>query len=85
MSTQQALLIPSPKVPFVVGPLPIPVPGKGEVRVKIMSVGLNVFNQAQHEFDFFIPAYPAVIGSDIAGVVEELGEGVEGFAKGDEV
>ncbi|KAJ7866091.1 GroES-like protein [Mycena olivaceomarginata] len=85
MSTQQALLIPSPKVPFVVGPLPIPVPGKGEVRVKIMSVGLNVFNQAQHEFDFFIPAYPAVIGSDIAGVVEELGEGVESFAKGDEV
>lgn len=29
--------------------------------------------------------YPAVLGTDIAGTVEELGEGVENFRKGDRV
>ncbi|KAJ6571437.1 chaperonin 10-like protein [Mycena capillaripes] len=85
MSTQQALIIPTPKAAFVLGLRPIPVPGKGEVRLKVMSVGLNPMNWAQREFDLFIPEYPAVIGADIAGVVDELGEGVAGFAKGDEV
>ncbi|KAJ7245639.1 GroES-like protein [Mycena haematopus] len=84
-STQQALIIPSLKAPFVVGPLPIPVPGKGEVRLKIVSVGLNPMNYMQQQIGFFIPEYPAVIGADIAGVVDEVGEGVKGFAKGDEV
>ncbi|KAJ6503875.1 chaperonin 10-like protein [Mycena sanguinolenta] len=84
-TTQQALIIPSPKAPFVVGPRPIPAPGKGEVRLKLLSVGLNPMNVGQHQFDFFIPEYPAVIGADLAGVVEEVGEGVVGFAKGDEV
>ncbi|KAJ6464728.1 GroES-like protein [Mycena vitilis] len=85
MSTQQALLIPSPKSAFVLGQQPISVPGKGEVRLKIMAVGLNPMNWAQREFGMFIKAYPAVIGADIVGVVDELGDGVDGFAKGDEV
>jgi NADPH:quinone reductase-like Zn-dependent oxidoreductase len=85
MSTQQALIIPSPKAPFKLGQRQVPVPGKGEVRLKIMAVGLNPMNWAQHEFDFLIFEYPAVIGADIAGVVDEVGEGVDGFSKGDEV
>ncbi|KAJ7895497.1 GroES-like protein [Mycena olivaceomarginata] len=85
MSTQQALIIPSAKAPFVLGPLPIPAPNKGEVRLKIVSVALNPLTCAQHDYDIFMPEYPAVIGSDIAGVVDEVGDGVEGFAKGDEV
>ncbi|KAJ7617619.1 GroES-like protein [Mycena polygramma] len=85
MSTQQALIIPSPKAPFVLVQRPIPVPGKDEVRIKIMAVGLNPMNWAQREMDFFIKEYPAVIGADIAGVVDAVGDGVEGFVKGDEV
>ncbi|KAJ7438956.1 chaperonin 10-like protein [Mycena galericulata] len=84
-SEQQALIIPSPKAPFVVGPRAIPSPGPGEVLFKVLSVGLNPMNWVQHQFDFFIGAYPAVIGADIAGVVEAVGENVQGFAKGDEV
>ncbi|KAK7046436.1 GroES-like protein [Favolaschia claudopus] len=85
MSSQQALIIPTAKAPYVVGPLPVPVPAQGEVRVKVMSVGLNPMNNMQHHMDLFMPEYPAVIGSDIAGVVDVVGEGVQGFKKGDEV
>jgi NADPH:quinone reductase-like Zn-dependent oxidoreductase len=85
MSTQQALIIPTPKAPFELGQRSIPVPGKGEVRLKVMAVGLNPMNWGQREMDFFISGYPAVIGADIVGVVDEVGEGVDGFAKGDEV
>lgn len=85
MSTQQALIIPTPKAPFFLGPRPIPAPGTGEVLLKIMSVGLNPLNWLQHDVDFLVDGYPAVLGNDIAGVVEALGDGVQGFAKGDEV
>ncbi|KAJ7429814.1 chaperonin 10-like protein [Mycena galericulata] len=84
-SEQQALIIPSPKAAFVVGPRAIPSPGPGEVLFKILSVGLNPANWLQREYDIFVGPYPAVIGGDIAGVVEAVGEGVQGFAKGDEV
>ncbi|KAJ6517273.1 chaperonin 10-like protein [Mycena vitilis] len=85
MSTHQALIIPSPKASFVLSQRPIPIPGKGEVRIKIMAVGLNPMNWAQREFDFLITTYPAVIGADIAGVVDAVGDDVKEYAKGDEL
>jgi len=33
----------------------------------------------------FVENYPAVIGSDSSGEVEEVGEGVDNFKKGDRV
>ncbi|KAF7366140.1 GroES-like protein [Mycena venus] len=86
MATQQALIIPSPKAPFtLVSDQPIPVPGPGEVRLKVLSVGLNPMDWGRREYNMLMGAYPSVIGSDIAGVVEEVGEGVQEFAEGDEV
>ncbi|KAJ7167674.1 chaperonin 10-like protein [Mycena filopes] len=85
MSTQQAIIVQSPHTPFVLGPRPIPSPDKGEVLVKIMSAGLNPMNWMQRDYNILVDEYPAVLGNDIAGVVEELGDGVEGFKKGDRV
>ncbi|KAJ7755960.1 GroES-like protein [Mycena metata] len=85
MSTQQAVIIEAPKGPFVLRPRPIPTPSEGEVFIKIMSVGLNPINWKQGAFSILIDEYPAVIGHDVAGVVEELGTGVEGLKKGDRV
>ncbi|CAG8536083.1 21184_t:CDS:2, partial [Racocetra persica] len=35
--------------------------------------------------EFFVDGYPAILGSDVAGVVEAVGEGVTEFSPGDEV
>nr|GAT43831.1 GroES-like protein [Mycena chlorophos] len=82
---QVVLVISTPKAPLSVESVPIPAPGKGEVLVKIMSVGLNPMDPMRHAMDFSMPPYPAVLGSDIAGIIEQVGEGVEEFKTGDEV
>ncbi|KAJ7368828.1 GroES-like protein [Mycena albidolilacea] len=84
MSVQQAIVVESPKAPFTLGSAKIPSPAKGEVLVKILSVALNPADWKQREYDV-IREYPAVLGCDVAGVVEKLGEGAEGFKKGDKV
>ncbi|KAJ7126472.1 chaperonin 10-like protein [Mycena crocata] len=82
---QQAIIIESPKAPFILAPRDIPKPAKGDVLIRVMSISLNPVNWKQREIGFLIDEYPAVIGQDIAGVVEELGEGVHGLKKGDKV
>jgi NADPH:quinone reductase-like Zn-dependent oxidoreductase len=82
---QQAVIIPSPKASFVLSPRDIQTPETDEVLIKIMSVGLNPYDWARRVMDFGIPEYPAVLGCDVAGVVEQVGESVKGFKKGDRV
>ncbi|KAJ7241450.1 hypothetical protein C8J57DRAFT_1244701 [Mycena rebaudengoi] len=50
-----------------------------------MSVALNPMSYLQREYDILVDEYPAVLGSDMAGVIEEVGGDVRGFAKGDRV
>jgi NADPH:quinone reductase-like Zn-dependent oxidoreductase len=63
---------------------PVPQPGPGEVRVRLRNMALN-------HLDVFITRglpkrpLPAVLGSDGAGVVDALGEGVGNISVGDEV
>ncbi len=65
-----------------------PVPGAGQILVRVKAAGINPGEAAIREgaFDSVMPAtFPSGQGSDLAGVVEELGDGVEGFSVGDEV
>ena len=62
--------------------------GPGQVLVRVKAAGINPGEAAIHEgmFDSIMPAtFPSGQGSDLAGVVEEIGEGVDNFAVGDEV
>ncbi|EJD07034.1 GroES-like protein, partial [Fomitiporia mediterranea MF3/22] len=52
---------------------------------KIHATALNPADWKRREFNFFVPAYPVIFGTDSAGTVEEVGEDVQGFAKGDRV
>ncbi|HEY8072641.1 MAG TPA: quinone oxidoreductase [Labilithrix sp.] len=59
-------------------------PGDGEVRVKHTAVGLN-FVDTYNRTGLYETKMPAIFGNEAAGVVEEIGAGVAGFARGDRV
>src|SRR6266702_7553685 len=65
-----------------------PVPGPGQVLVRVKAAGINP-GEAKIRDGLMAQRWPSTFpsgqGSDLAGVVEELGEGVTGFAVGDEV
>jgi len=68
--------------------VPRPVPGAGEVLVEVRAAGINpseavIRSGALH--DRWPATFPSGQGSDLAGVVAELGSGVSGFAVGDDV
>ncbi|KAG1905559.1 chaperonin 10-like protein [Suillus fuscotomentosus] len=84
MSPQQkALVLPRKQGGFELSSRSIPNPGAGELLVKIQSAALNPFDYKITNTDY--THYPAVLGMDIAGIVEELGEGVHNFRRGDRV
>jgi NADPH:quinone reductase-like Zn-dependent oxidoreductase len=65
-----------------------PEPGAGEVLVEVRAAGINpgeagIRTGALHER--FPATFPSGEGSDLAGVVIEVGDGVSDFAVGDEV
>jgi NADPH:quinone reductase-like Zn-dependent oxidoreductase len=65
-----------------------PVPGDGQVLVKVVAAGINPGEGMIRQgflHDRFPATFPSGQGSDLAGIVEELGDGVTGFAVGDEV
>jgi NADPH:quinone reductase-like Zn-dependent oxidoreductase len=75
-----------------VADVPMPSPGAGQVRVRVRATSLNL---SDWEALTGSPAYARfgglrrpsrrTLGSDIAGVVDAVGEGVTGFRPGDEV
>ena len=72
--------------------VPLPAPGPGQVRVRIHATSIN---RSDWESLTGSPGYVRIgglrrpshhtLGSDIAGVVDEVGEGVTRFQRGDEV
>src|SRR5438477_4356951 len=68
--------------------LPTPEPGEGEVRIRVSAAGLNPFDSAVVQGylkDRMEHRFPLVPGNDASGVVEAIGDGVTGWATGDEV
>ncbi|MDO3411078.1 NADP-dependent oxidoreductase [Saccharibacillus sp. CPCC 101409] len=69
--------------------IPVPQAGSGQIRVRVRAAGLN-------PMDWFMTSdpdtaarfglnLPSGFGTDYAGVVDRVGEGVTGFAIGDRV
>jgi NADPH:quinone reductase-like Zn-dependent oxidoreductase len=69
-----------------IGEMPITEPAEGEIRIKVEAIGLNraevMFREGQY---LETPSLPARLGYEAAGVVEQVGAGVDEFAVGDRV
>jgi NADPH:quinone reductase-like Zn-dependent oxidoreductase len=68
--------------------VPQPVPGPDQVLVEVRAAGINPGETNIREGrlrEVFPSTFPSGQGSDVAGIVSELGADVSGFAVGDEV
>ncbi|MET3205319.1 MULTISPECIES: quinone oxidoreductase [unclassified Arthrobacter] len=61
-----------------------PTPGPGQLLIKVAATGVNFIETYQRGGMYQVP-FPFTPGSEAAGTVEELGEGVENFAVGTRV
>jgi NADPH:quinone reductase-like Zn-dependent oxidoreductase len=65
-----------------------PVPGAGQLLVRVKAAGINPGEAKIRQgllHDLFPATFPTGQGSDLAGVVEVVGDGVAEFRPGDEV
>src|ERR1700685_2295273 len=63
------------------------VPGDGQVLVRVKAAGINPSEAVIRTgavAELFPSTFPSGQGSDLAGVVEEVGAGAGGFLAGDE-
>lgn len=68
--------------------IPRPVPGKGEILIEVFAAGVTptelLWYPTSHNKDGGVRTH-AIPGHEFSGVVAQLGEGVDGFAAGEEV
>jgi NADPH:quinone reductase-like Zn-dependent oxidoreductase len=65
---------------------PDPVPGEGEVKIAVSAAGVN-FADVMARLGLYpdAPPLPAVVGYEVAGVVDAVGPGLVPFRPGDRV
>lgn len=72
--------------PLVVDERITPEPGPTEVLIEVKAVALNPMDYLQRDTNFPpVPAYPAVVGCDAAGIVAKVGSDVSTVVPGTRV
>jgi NADPH2:quinone reductase len=85
--TMQAALLEAHGGPFRLATIARPAPGEGQVLVRVAASGVNPLDIKIHAgtADHAKQKLPAILGIDLAGVVEAVGPGVTRFRPGDKV
>jgi NADPH2:quinone reductase len=68
--------------------VPDPRPGSGQVLIKVEAAGVNPMDRtiaAGGLKEVMAASFPLILGADLAGVIEAVGEGASRFSPGDEV
>ena len=68
--------------------LEVPTPGPGELLIRVRAAGVNPVDYKVRRGlfrDFGPRQLPSEFGSEVAGIVEQVGQDVTGFAVGDQV
>lgn len=73
----QAVILPQKGGPLTVADRATPEPGPNEVLIQVKAVALNPVDYYQRDFGMPpVPIYPAVVGSDVAGLIARVGSNV---------
>src|SRR5690625_5003852 len=83
-TTIRALVVEEKGAEFVEQELQLEGPARGEVLVRIVAAGVCHTDEITRHGDMPMP-FPAVLGHEGSGIVEEIGEGVTKVAPGDKV
>lgn len=66
--------------------LPDPQAGPGQVRIRVRASSVNPLEaKIRSGLVRSGPEFPAILNGDVAGVIDQVGEGVKGFESGDAV
>ncbi|KAF8608439.1 GroES-like protein [Ceratobasidium sp. AG-I] len=85
MTKQMAFILLEKQGKIKVGTRHIPAPKGKEVLVKITATAINPADWQIIDYGLYVTHYPAVLGSDGAGIVESLGPKVTGLKRGDRI
>jgi NADPH2:quinone reductase len=77
---------PGPDSQLAIGTLPEPVLNRGEVMIDVKAAGVNRADLLQRAAKYPPPPGTSdLLGLEVSGVIESVGEGVVGYSKGDAV
>ncbi|BGP21154.1 zinc-binding oxidoreductase CipB [Rhodotorula toruloides] len=85
MAQNVAAWIPAAKAQLEVKEASVGKVEAGHLLVKVHAVSIQPVDWKIQDYDFFVKKYPFILGTDVAGEVEEVGEGVTNVKKGDRV
>ncbi|KAG8732922.1 hypothetical protein FRC11_010061 [Ceratobasidium sp. 423] len=85
MSQHKASLLPQKQGKLEVGTRPTAVPQGNQALVKVTAAAINPVDWKIQDYGFFIENFPAVLGTDGAGIIEAVGPEVTNFKVGDKV
>jgi D-arabinose 1-dehydrogenase-like Zn-dependent alcohol dehydrogenase len=85
MPKMRAFQVPKAKEPFQLVEREIPEPAAGSVRIKVQACGICHSDEYAKEGSRPGITYPRVPGHEIAGVIDAIGSGVQGWEEGQRV
>ncbi|CCG85061.1 protein of unknown function [Taphrina deformans PYCC 5710] len=62
-----------------------PTPAAHEILVRVHAVATNPVDNLMAKHGYNVKSFPLVLGSDVSGLVEDVGSSVTSFSKGDRV
>jgi propanol-preferring alcohol dehydrogenase len=84
-TTMQAMVLEAAHAPLRQAALPLPQPAPDQVLLRVAACGVCRTDLHIVDGELTEPKLPLVLGHEIVGRVEAIGEGAEGFAIGDRV
>jgi D-arabinose 1-dehydrogenase-like Zn-dependent alcohol dehydrogenase len=85
MATMRVVQVPRANGPLEIVERKVPDPSPGTIRVKVLACGICHSDSLVKEGSFPGIQYPRVPGHEVAGVVDAVGSGVEGWEPGQRV
>src|SRR5262245_38205805 len=83
MATMKAVQVPNPGADFELVERDIPAPGPAQVRIRVQACGIRHSDVVTKQGLLPGMSYPRVPGHEVAGVIDEVGAGVEHWKKGE--